>query len=140
MLRMHARAAAIAAVCSGVGAVLTPAAAQHDHHAVLDTVRVRAERDVVQLRSGATVVDARASRAAGGSIANLLRTVPNVDVRLNDPSRSDRLEFRIADATFTQERRRRTARPLVSLFASWAVGAAPREDAPVRTEGPTRIF
>ena len=40
----------------------------------------------------------------------------------------------------TQESRRRTARPLLSLFASHAVGGAPREDAPVRTEGPARIF
>jgi ferric enterobactin receptor len=63
-----------------------------------------------------------------------------VTLRLNDPLRSDRLAFRIADATFTQESRRRTARPLLSLFASYAVGGAPREDAPVRTEGPARIF
>ncbi|HEX2167413.1 MAG TPA: TonB-dependent receptor [Longimicrobiales bacterium] len=63
-----------------------------------------------------------------------------VTLRLNDPLRSDRVEFRIADATFTQESRRRTTRPLLSLFASWAVGGAPREDAPVRTQGPARIF
>jgi outer membrane receptor protein involved in Fe transport len=63
-----------------------------------------------------------------------------VTLRLNDPLRSDRLEFRVADATFTQESRRRTARPLLSLFASYAVGGAPRDDAPVRTEGPARIF
>ncbi len=63
-----------------------------------------------------------------------------VTLRLHDPSRDDRLEFRIADATFTQESRRRTARPLLSLFASYAVGGAPREDAPVRTQGPARIF
>ena len=61
-------------------------------------------------------------------------------LRLNDPWRSDRLTFRIADATFTQESRRRTARPLLSPFAFYAVGGAPREDAPVRTEGPARIF
>ena len=63
-----------------------------------------------------------------------------VTLRLHDPSRSDRLGFRIADATFTQESRRRTARPLLSLFASWAVGGVPREDAPNRREGPARIF
>jgi hypothetical protein len=63
-----------------------------------------------------------------------------VTLRLNDPLRSDRLDFRIADATFAQESRRRTARPLLSLFASYAVGGAPREDAPVRTERPARIF
>ena len=63
-----------------------------------------------------------------------------VTLRLNDPSRSDRLAFRVADATLTQESRRRTARPLLSLFASYAVGGAPREDAPARTEGPARIF
>jgi outer membrane receptor protein involved in Fe transport len=63
-----------------------------------------------------------------------------VTLRLNDPLRSDRLEFRLADATFTQESRRRTARPLLSLFASYAVGGAPREDAPGRTQGPARIF
>lgn len=61
-------------------------------------------------------------------------------LRLNDPLRGDRLEYRIADATFTQESRRHTARPLLSLFASWAVGGAPRQDAPVRREGPARIF
>jgi outer membrane receptor protein involved in Fe transport len=59
-----------------------------------------------------------------------------VTLRLNDPLRSDRLEYRIADATFTQESRRRTARPLLSLFASWAVDGEPRQDAPVRKEGP----
>jgi outer membrane receptor protein involved in Fe transport len=63
-----------------------------------------------------------------------------VTLRINDPLRTDRLAFRVADATFTQESRRRTARPLLSLFASWAVGGAPRGDAPVRTEGPARIF
>jgi len=63
-----------------------------------------------------------------------------VTLRLNDPFRGDRLEFRIADAAFTEESRRRTARPLLSLFASYAVGGAPRDDAPVRTEGPARIF
>jgi hypothetical protein len=61
-------------------------------------------------------------------------------LRLHDPLRSDRLEFRVADATFTQQSRRRTARPLLSLFASYAVGGAPREDAPARTEGPAHIF
>jgi outer membrane receptor protein involved in Fe transport len=63
-----------------------------------------------------------------------------VTLRLQDPWRGDRVEFRIADATFTQESRRHTARPLFSLFASWAVGGAPREDAPERREGPARIF
>ena len=63
-----------------------------------------------------------------------------VTLRLNDPLRTDRLAFRVADASFTQESRRRTAKPLVSLFASYAMGGAPREDAPVRTRGPARIF
>jgi outer membrane receptor protein involved in Fe transport len=63
-----------------------------------------------------------------------------VTLRISDPLRGDRLEFRVADAAFTQESGRRTARPLLSLFASWAVGGAPREDAPVRTQGPARIF
>jgi outer membrane receptor protein involved in Fe transport len=63
-----------------------------------------------------------------------------VTLRLIDPLRSDRVEFRVADATFTQESRRRTERPLLSLFASYAVGGAPRDDAPARTEGPARIF
>jgi outer membrane receptor protein involved in Fe transport len=63
-----------------------------------------------------------------------------VTLRISDPLRGDRVEFRVADATFTQESRRRTARPLLSLFASWAVGGAPRGDAPARTEGPARIF
>jgi outer membrane receptor protein involved in Fe transport len=58
-----------------------------------------------------------------------------VTLRLTDPLRSDRVEFRIADANFTEESSRRTARPLLSLFASYAVGGAPREDAPARTEG-----
>jgi hypothetical protein len=61
-------------------------------------------------------------------------------LRLTDPFRSDRLEFRIADAAFTERGRRRTARPLLLVFASYAVGGAPREDAPVRTEPPARIF
>ena len=61
-------------------------------------------------------------------------------MRLNDPLRSDRLAFRIADAMFTEASRQRTARPLLSLFASYAVGGSPREDAPVRTESPARIF
>jgi outer membrane receptor protein involved in Fe transport len=63
-----------------------------------------------------------------------------VTLRLNDPLRGDRVEYRIADATFTQQSRRHTARPLLSLFASWAVGGAPRHDAPERREGPARIF
>ncbi|HEX6064648.1 MAG TPA: TonB-dependent receptor, partial [Longimicrobiales bacterium] len=63
-----------------------------------------------------------------------------VTVRLSDPLRSDRVEFRIADATFTEESRRRTVRPLLSVFMSYAVGGVPREDAPVRPEGPARIF
>ncbi len=63
-----------------------------------------------------------------------------VTLRITDPLRSDRLAFRVAGAAFTQESRRRTARPLLSLFASYAVGGAPREDAPVRPQGPARIF
>ncbi|HLM67596.1 MAG TPA: TonB-dependent receptor, partial [Longimicrobium sp.] len=63
-----------------------------------------------------------------------------VTLRINDPLRSERLEFRVAGASFTQESRRRTVRPLLSLFASCAVGGAPREDAPARTQGPARIF
>jgi hypothetical protein len=59
-------------------------------------------------------------------------------LRLSDPLRGDRLEFRIADTSFTQESRRRTARPLLSLFAWYAVGGAPREDVPARTEGLAR--
>jgi ferric enterobactin receptor len=46
----------------------------------LDTLTVVAERDAFQLRSGATVVDTRASAAAGGSSADLLRTVPGVEL------------------------------------------------------------
>jgi hypothetical protein len=46
----------------------------------LDAVTTRAERVAVELRSGATVVDTRASAAAGGSIADLLRTVPGVEL------------------------------------------------------------
>lgn len=61
-------------------------------------------------------------------------------LRLNDPLRGDRLEFRVAGANFTQASRRRTARPLLSLFASYAIGGAPREDAPKRTEPPAGIF
>jgi hypothetical protein len=63
-----------------------------------------------------------------------------VTLRLDDPFGSDRVAFRVADASFTEESRRRTTRPLLSLFASYAVGGAPREDAPVRAEGPARIF
>ncbi|HEY7770518.1 TonB-dependent receptor plug domain-containing protein, partial [Longimicrobium sp.] len=46
----------------------------------LDTLMVRADRDAVHLRSGATIVQTRASAAAGGSIADLLRTVPGVEL------------------------------------------------------------
>src|SRR5688572_187938 len=46
----------------------------------LESVTVRAERDAVQLKSGATVVETRASPAVGGSVADLLRTVPNVEL------------------------------------------------------------
>lgn len=63
-----------------------------------------------------------------------------VTLRISDPLRSDRVEFRVAGEAFTEESRRRTARPLLSLFASYAVGGAPRGDAPVRTEEPARIF
>jgi outer membrane receptor protein involved in Fe transport len=63
-----------------------------------------------------------------------------VTLRVSDPLRSDRLEFRIADANFTQESRRRTARPLLSVFMSYAVGGVPREDGPGRPEDPPRIF
>lgn len=63
-----------------------------------------------------------------------------VTLRLNDPLRTDRVAFRIAGETFTEESRRRTSRPLLSVFTSYSVGGAPREDAPVRTEGPARIF
>ena len=64
-------------------AFATPAAAQHEHHGApvkLDTVTASAERVAVVLRSGATVVDVRSSAAAGGSIADLLRTVPGVEL------------------------------------------------------------
>src|SRR5688500_4077083 len=47
---------------------------------VLNPVTVREERIALDLRSGATVVDTRASDAAGGSIADLLRTVPGVEL------------------------------------------------------------
>lgn len=63
-----------------------------------------------------------------------------VTLRLNDPWGSDRLAFQVADPSFSQETRRRTARPSLSLFASFAVGGAPREDAPRRPQGPARIF
>jgi outer membrane receptor protein involved in Fe transport len=70
----------------------------------------------------------------------LARDRGRLTLRLNDPFRSDRLEFRVAGAGFTQESRRRTARPLLSLFASFAVGGAPREDQPLRPERRDRIF
>jgi len=63
-----------------------------------------------------------------------------VTLRLSDPLRSDRLGFRVADATFTQESRRRTAQPLLSLFASYAVGGAPREDEPGGRQRGRSIF
>jgi hypothetical protein len=46
----------------------------------LDAVTASAERVAVELRSGATIVNARASAPAGGSIADLLRTVPGVEL------------------------------------------------------------
>jgi outer membrane cobalamin receptor len=58
-----------------VGTVrLVPAALQHD------AIAVEAERERLQLRSGATVLDVRASTGAAGSVADVLRTVPGVDV------------------------------------------------------------
>jgi hypothetical protein len=71
-----------AALCSALCALPVTAAAQHEHHAVkaVDTLIVRAERNAVRLRSGATVVNARVSAASGGSIADLLRTVPGVEL------------------------------------------------------------
>ena len=70
------------AVCGAVCAIGTPAAAQHEHHgaARLDTLTARAERDAIQLRSGATIVDPRTSTAAGGSVADLLRSVPGLEL------------------------------------------------------------
>src|ERR687895_335855 len=73
----------VAAVWSALVGIVTPAAAQHEHHGLpvkLDTVTTTAEPVAVVLRSGATVVHARASAAAGGSIADLLRTVPGVEL------------------------------------------------------------
>src|ERR687895_58124 len=73
----------VAAVWSALVGTVTPAAAQHEHHGVpvtLDTVTASAEPVAVRLRSGATVVDTPASAAAGGSIADLLRTVPGVEL------------------------------------------------------------
>ena len=112
------------------------------------TVDLRlAENTAVQLyayrRSAQAIEQGRILPAFTSELALTQRLAGNrarVTMRLNDPLRSDRLEFRIIDATFTQESRRRTARPLLSLFVSYAVGDAPREDEPVRTEGPVRIF
>src|SRR5688500_4873066 len=82
------RWAASAAVWSALLGIATPAVAQHEHHGVrpdsarvlLDAVTTRAERVAVELRSGATIVHVRASAASGGSIADLLRTVPGVEL------------------------------------------------------------
>lgn len=106
-----------------------------------------AEHTTAQLyacRRSAQVVEQGEILPAFTSALTLTRSLAGdrgrLTLRLGDPLRSDRLGFRIADATFTQESRRRSARPLLSLFASWAVGAAPRDDAPVRPEDPARIF
>ena len=112
------------------------------------TVDLRvAENTTAQLyayrRSAQAIEQGEILPAFTGELALTQRLVGDrgrVTLRLNDPLRSDRIEFRVAGATFTQESRRRTARPLLSLFASYAVGGAPRDDAPVRTEGPARIF
>jgi outer membrane receptor protein involved in Fe transport len=61
-------------------------------------------------------------------------------LRLSDPLRTDRERFRVASPSFTQESRRRTARPVMTLFASYTVGGKPREDTPVRSERPARLF
>lgn len=63
-----------------------------------------------------------------------------VTLRLDDPFRSDRLEYRIASATFTQRSSRRIAQPLVSLFMSWAMRGQPAEDTPRRAEEPVVLF
>ena len=59
-----------------IGTVRLDIAAVH-----LDSIAVHAERDRVQLLSGATVIDARsAATSTGGSVADLLRTVPGVEL------------------------------------------------------------
>jgi hypothetical protein len=63
-----------------------------------------------------------------------------VTLRVADPFESDRLAFRIGDATFTQQSSRRVPRPVATLFVSWAVGGTPRESDRVSTEQPARIF
>jgi ferric enterobactin receptor len=112
------------------------------------TVDLRiAENTAVQLyayrRSSQVIEQGEILPAFTGDVALTQRLAGDrgrVALRLSDPLRSDRLEFRIADPSFTQKSSRRTARPLLSLFASYAVGGTPREDTPVRTEGPVRIF
>jgi outer membrane cobalamin receptor len=46
----------------------------------LESISVRAERDEVRVRSGSTVVDGQAAAAAGGTVADLLRTVPGLEI------------------------------------------------------------
>ena len=58
-------------------------------------------------------------------------------LRLSDPFRTSDLAFRVEDEDFTQESRRETHRPLISLFASWAVGGDPIEASHAEEESPT---
>jgi iron complex outermembrane recepter protein len=106
-----------------------------------------AETTTAQLyayRRGAQIIEQGEILPAFTSEVALLHRLANdrarVTLRITDPLRTDRVEFRIAEDTFSQRSRRRTARPLLSLFASYAIGGVPREDAPVRPEGPRRIF
>jgi hypothetical protein len=71
----HRQQVTIAAVPLSVGSVRLQSIPQ-----MLEALTTSAERDAVHLRSGATIVDARASAAAGGSIADLLRTVPGLEL------------------------------------------------------------
>ena len=114
MSRRPARVAAIAERCSALAALPAPAAAQHDHHGV-------------PAGNAQTLVTGTACGAEGAPSSGAV-------VQLFHGSGPGRhlTATAVADATFTQESRRRTARPLLSLFASYAVGGAAREDAPVR--------
>jgi hypothetical protein len=102
------------------------------------TVQLYAYRRSAQAIEQGEILPAFSSELA--LTQRLARGRGRVTLRLHDPWRSDRLAFRIADPTFSQESRRRTARPLLTLFASYAVGGAPRGDAPLRPEGRPRIF
>ena len=74
-------------LCAALATAPVTALAQHGRHVAADTsaqllrsMTVTADRERVMLRSGRTIVDPRAIAASSGSIADLLRAIPGVEI------------------------------------------------------------